>query len=180
VGNPIGLVLAAGGLTAEQKNLAEQLAASAGPPPEAELKEAKALLRSLIEKSRPNFPRFRSAFFAQHIAFGFCLKAWFYGVVLPSLLAAFIFRGGFLLHVLGLTVMTRDGELASHLRVFCRCLVAWSPVLLIICQRPGLTGGAEPFDLLLLALLATGGIWSLAHPERGLQDRVAGTWLAPR
>ena len=25
-----------------------------------------------------------------------------------------------------------------------------------------------------------GALWAVLHPERGLQDRIAGTWLVPR
>lgn len=32
---------------------------------------------------------------------------------------------------------------------------------------------------ILLAFLA-GAIWALLHPVRGIQDRIAGTWIVPR
>jgi hypothetical protein len=28
--------------------------------------------------------------------------------------------------------------------------------------------------------LVFGALWAVAHPERGLQDRLTGTWIVPR
>ena len=34
--------------------------------------------------------------------------------------------------------------------------------------------------LIMLAVMAAGGIWAVWRPERGLQDWLTGTWLVPR
>ena len=34
--------------------------------------------------------------------------------------------------------------------------------------------------MLLLGLFIGGAVWVLLHPDRGLQDRLAGTYLVPR
>ncbi|MCX6903108.1 MAG: RDD family protein [Verrucomicrobia bacterium] len=98
------------------------------------------------------------------------------------MIAALLFRGGLVLRVCGVAVVRRDGRRASRLRVFWRSLVAWSPVL----AAPVVAGALTPLlgivcAASLLAALAGGlVIWSVALPERSLQDRLAGTWLVPR
>jgi hypothetical protein len=32
----------------------------------------------------------------------------------------------------------------------------------------------------LLAVFIAGAIWAVLHPSRGIQDRIAGTWIVPR
>ncbi len=34
--------------------------------------------------------------------------------------------------------------------------------------------------LLPLSVMVLGGVWAALHPQRGLQDRLAGTFLVPR
>ena len=103
-------------------------------------------------------------------------------VCLPALIAALLFRGGLVLRIAGVTFVRRDGRLASRLRVFWRALVAWSPILLTVL---GSAQSLYPLDRaalgeLLLALFCGLAILSVALPERGLPDRLAGTWLVPR
>jgi hypothetical protein len=31
-----------------------------------------------------------------------------------------------------------------------------------------------------LAVLVAGAVWAWRHPSRGIQDRIAGTWIVPR
>ena len=51
---------------------------------------------------------------------------------LPALVAAFAFRGGWLMHSLGFAVVTNQGDSASRGRIFWRALIAWSPILLTV------------------------------------------------
>jgi hypothetical protein len=102
-------------------------------------------------------------------------------VGLPALVAAMLFRGGVVLLIAGVTFVRRDGLRASRLRLFWRSLVAWGPVvpmfaLSIVAMARHLTW--QPWlGLALLGLLAA---VSVALSERGLQDRLAGTWPVPR
>jgi len=32
----------------------------------------------------------------------------------------------------------------------------------------------------LVALLSAGAVWAILRPSRGIQDRLAGTWIVPR
>jgi hypothetical protein len=99
-----------------------------------------------------------------------------------SVAAALLFRGGLLLRALGITVVRRDGEDASRVRMFWRACVAWSWMPLGITSfstlKP-LTG--ESGAIAIVAPLVLGVIaWSAARPGRSLQDRLSGTWLVPR
>jgi hypothetical protein len=102
-------------------------------------------------------------------------------VGLPALVAALLFRGGVVLLIAGVTYVRRDGLRASRLRLLWRSLVAWSP--------------AVPMVVLAIAALSKHWVWqpwlalilfgllaavSVGLRERGLQDRLAGTWPVPR
>ena len=110
---------------------------------------------------------------------GIVLIMW---VCLPALFAALAFRGGLILRLAGITFVRRDGAPASRLRIFWRALVAWCPLaltfVLFAAQRPytGALLRSVLSAILLLALV----IFSLAFPDRGPQDRLAGTWPVPR
>jgi hypothetical protein len=100
------------------------------------------------------------------------------GVCLPAIIAAVAFRGGLVLLVAGVTFVRRDGAPASRVRLFWRALVTWSlllaaPVLLL---RSGSPVWAEMAAGLFCGLT----LLSVVLPQRGLQDRLAGTWPVPR
>jgi uncharacterized RDD family membrane protein YckC len=92
-----------------------------------------------------------------------------------GLLAAFVLRSGVWLRAFCVAVVTPDGVEASRLRAVYRAAVAWSwvPVQLAAVAYGG--------PLLAVFLLKVGGLFYAAdHPVRGLQDRLAGTYLVPR
>lgn len=102
-------------------------------------------------------------------------------VVLPSLLAALLFRGGLMLRIANVTYVRRDGRRASRWHVFWRAVVAWSPVGLsvIVCiplafKHPTLA------QVIAYSLIGGLAIVSAALPRRGLADRLACTWPVPR
>jgi serine/threonine protein kinase len=93
----------------------------------------------------------------------------------------FAFRRG-LIRMMGLELVTADGRPASRLRVLARTAITWSPVLLVpfvmpfVPQLPsGLTGA--PWWMLGMA---AGAVVIAISPGRGVQDRIAGTWVVPR
>jgi eukaryotic-like serine/threonine-protein kinase len=107
-----------------------------------------------------------------------------------GVLSSLLFRGGWLLRVLGIAVVSRGRE-ASRIRTLWRAIVAWSPVPLIFCFAPMVTFMMADFDprahplqwtvaALLSLIYVSGAAYAIAHPERGWQDRLAGTWLVPR
>ena len=113
----------------------------------------------------------------------------FYGtltaVALFALVAAVATRGA-MLRILGFEIVTADGRLARRWRVLARSAIAWSPLLVPVVVSIVLggigTGAAQVMTVFATALviLCAGAIAAIAQPSRGLQDRLAGTWLVPR
>ena len=103
-----------------------------------------------------------------------------------GLIGALVVRSGFMLRAFGAALVRADGRDASRLRALARALVAWSPVLLfplLIRFGPPLnriTAGFAFFYTLVPVMLLAGAVWAWRHPSRGIQDRIAGTWIVPR
>ncbi len=107
-------------------------------------------------------------------------------VCLPALIAALLFRGGLVLLPAGINFVRRDGKRASRLRVFWRALVAWCPLLFGLIGFMLMFGKLDngmfndlPF-VLNFGLYCGLAVLSVALPQRGLPDRLAGTWPVPR
>ena len=96
--------------------------------------------------------------------------------------------GGVVLRALGFAVVRTDGRQVGRLRSLLRVWIGWSPVVLWWGSL-----GADPVTTLVAAELVTVGgfvvmlslwclgiAWLIVTPERGLHDRIAGTWLVPR
>ncbi len=105
-------------------------------------------------------------------------------VSLVGLMTAWIFRGGFLLRTFGIALVTRDGKLVSRLRALWRALVAWGIVIVPVALVLALPYVGVDWTMGIAAVASTafvvGAVWAVVHPERGLQDRIAGTYLVPR
>jgi hypothetical protein len=103
-------------------------------------------------------------------------------VCLPALAAALVCRGGVVLLIAGVAYTSKDGALASRLRLLWRSILTWSPLFLVfivsILAENIWHWDWEPW--LALALLGLLAAWSVVLPVRGLQDRLAGTWPVPR
>jgi len=103
-----------------------------------------------------------------------------------GLLGALFVRGGFTLRTFGAALVTSDGRQASRLRAFWRALVTWSPAVvmcLILYKGPEVdhpTLKVLAAQAGVIAVMMAGTIWALFHPSRGIQDRLAGTWIVPR
>jgi hypothetical protein len=160
----------------EGRKFAEASVAEHPVPTEAEIADADAAVDKYLPKQQ---------FFAEKTPPGLpvmvlAASLLFY-VGLPALVAAALFRGGMILLVAGVTYVRKDGARASRLRLVWRCLVAWAPVLPTFAVAIAALGKHwmwQPWAaLVLLGLLAA---LSVALPERGLQDRLAGTWPVPR
>jgi eukaryotic-like serine/threonine-protein kinase len=107
---------------------------------------------------------------------------------LAAILSAWLFRGGLLLRLFDLVVVTPDGVPVSRLRAVGRAFAAWGPVIVIFWCTPmvasmvGLLGSGPAAGVAIsAALLFVGGaIFAVVDPPRSLQDRIAGTYLIPR
>jgi eukaryotic-like serine/threonine-protein kinase len=159
------------------RQFAQQSVADHPSPTETEIREATAAVQPILRGLKAGditkqrwFPLLA------------CGVSWIVYVGLPALLTALLFRGGLVQRALRVAVVRRDGEPASRLRVFWRSLVTWSPVLaapiLIFVLKPVL--GVTWATTLTVALVGGLALWSAMLPQRGLQDRLAGTCLVPR
>ena len=102
-------------------------------------------------------------------------------VGIPAVVAAVLFRSGVVLLIAGVTYVRRDGLRASRLRLFWRALVTWSPsLMLFIVAVVGMAKHLTWQPWLVAALLCVLTVVSVLLPQRGLQDRLAGTWPVPR
>jgi len=117
-----------------------------------------------------------------------------------GLVSACLVPGGVLMRASGIAIVTASGLRASWWRIVGRTCIAWSPVLLIawsmdllnrnrvwqivgnVRSEWGFDPAGTHMELAIGLALAFGGcaLWAIVHPARGLQDRVAGTWLVPR
>ena len=169
-------------IPAKQRAEAEKMVAAHPNPTPEEMNAAQQELGGIVDENgnfqQPGTSGFDSGFSGwMIIASGVLIWAAAF-----SLLCAIAFRGGALLRVLGIAVVTRTGADESRLRVLWRAIVAWSPCvigaigasfLIQIVPMPAAIGIA-------VTVVAALVIWSAARPERSLQDRLAGTWLVPR
>jgi eukaryotic-like serine/threonine-protein kinase len=102
-------------------------------------------------------------------------------VSLLAVVANLVLRRG-LIQMMGLELVTADGRPASRLRVFARTAITWLPVLLapfvmrFVAWIPPALAGTPWWMLGMVA----GAVVVAITPARGVQDRIAGTWVVPR
>jgi len=93
-------------------------------------------------------------------------------MIIALFVALFSLLGSPLLFRLtGHALLDAEGLDARIGRRFVRAVVTWSPLFLIRTGAP---------VLVPIALLAVGAIYAIVFPERAIQDRIAGTYVAPR
>ena len=160
----------------DARKFAEQSVAEHPAPTTAEIAEADAAVDKFVPKQQYFAEKASASLPVMVLAAALLIY-----VGLPALIAALLFRGGVVLLIAGVTYVRKDGLLASRLRLLWRSLVAWCLVvpmfvLSIAAMAKHLTW--QPW--LGLALLALVAAVSVGLRERGLQDRLAGTWPVPR
>jgi len=105
-----------------------------------------------------------------------------------SIVSSIAVSGGVVTRMIGLAVVTRDGNQISRGRSIARTLIAWAPILAWLVLVPNRTvmgfGPASPLPVLAISLafgaMIGGVVWTIAATSRGLHDRIAGTWVVPR
>jgi uncharacterized RDD family membrane protein YckC len=112
--------------------------------------------------------------------------------LLFSIVSSLAVPGGAATRMIGLAVVTRDGNEIGRGRALARTLIAWLPILAWLVILPGLASLAAskrnvpltPIALLTIALplgaMIAGVVWTIAAADRGLHDRIARTWVVPR
>ena len=108
--------------------------------------------------------------------------------IVCGLISVLAVPGGLVTRALRHAVVRRDGREVGRARSATRFLVAWSPALAwIACVGVPMFG--EPrvspdvafvLGSLAFLLMAAGVAWTIANPERGPHDRIAGTWVVAR
>jgi uncharacterized RDD family membrane protein YckC len=165
--------------------MAQRVLASARPRSPEEIREAEATVAKVIADHSANLNRFNRPAVLWS-AIGIVIGGGAALVALLGLIGAFVVRGGFTLRTLGAAVVTPAGEEVSRLRALLRAFVAWSPVaiwLLLLKANPPIDQSTIATMLLYMlvpALLIAGAVYAWLHPSRGIQDRIASTWIVPR
>lgn len=92
-----------------------------------------------------------------------------------GLVWALAWRGGFWLRLFRMAVVTADGQEVSRWRAVARAAVVWSwaPAWLWVQMSDASSIPIAPVTLAAV-------IFASLDPVRGVQDRIAGTWLVPR
>ena len=100
-----------------------------------------------------------------------------------ALLLGLLTRGGLMLRLFDIAIVTRNGVQASHARALLRSLATWSPFLalwLTSISRGVLQGWESPLLFYETALFLIGVVFCVISPRRGLQDLIARTYLVPK
>jgi uncharacterized RDD family membrane protein YckC len=174
----------------KHRALANRIVAAHPQPTEAEFSTAQNQLKNLLpmlEASTAQQVRMVL------ITFGFAIFSSLMLLAIGSALTALTVRRGPLLWALGLDIVTKTGVRASRPRLLLRSLVAWSPVLLapvaVAFVLPALPRPSSPESAMGVILVTvvigcaaylTAVLCSALLPNRGIPDRLAGTWLVPR
>lgn len=166
-----------------QRRIAQRALAAYPHPSEEDVIEATARLQPFLDEMPDGLPGISAGMMPSPVIIPMMacgtLLVW---VAIPSVICALLFRGGLLMYVFGIAVVGGDGARASRLRTCWRSLVTWSPCLLLpiflALLMPAL--GTTWSICLLLALLTAVVTWSVSMPERGIPDRIAGTYPVPR
>jgi eukaryotic-like serine/threonine-protein kinase len=111
---------------------------------------------------------------------------------LSPVIIGFLIRGGPSFWLTRIHVLQSDGRRASRWRCAWRNLMAWAPVMLfygsVVTMLFGVWYGGETNWISFLGFLGAalsgltfllGAVYAIIQPQRGLQDLLAGTWLAP-
>jgi uncharacterized RDD family membrane protein YckC len=113
---------------------------------------------------------------------------WSVLVLFCSIVSSIAIPGGVTTRLIGLAVVTRDGNQIGRVRSLARTLIAWAPILVwsLLLPNPIVMGfgPASPVPVLAISLawgtMITGVVWTIAAVDRGLHDRIIGTWVVPR
>ena len=178
------------GMPEEVRAKARAIVAKYPNPSEKEVAEAKAVVEPMVGPDDANTIFGMSPLSMSAMQAGFGMVP----LVIGSLVCAIAFRSGLAMLIFGVVAVKRDGSRAGRLRFLWRAIVAWSPFVLgfvgfiflggwlfadpaVAEDTSFVLGGAGGLALGLFAVVA---VVSALMPERGIQDRLAGTWLVPR
>jgi eukaryotic-like serine/threonine-protein kinase len=101
------------------------------------------------------------------------------------ILSSIAVPGGVATRIVGLAVVTRDGNEIGLVRSLARTLIAWAPIAVWLVSVPAqMDMGPGPGSVLAISLvfgaMIAGVAWTITAADRGLHDRIARTWVVPR
>lgn len=150
-----------------------------------DVRRADATVSDLIARERTGLSRLSSYAGLWSLALTICAGTFVITIIL-SLLGAAITGSGFTFRPFGAVLVNRRGQRASRIRAVWRAVVTYTPVYATLAAfkfqtsatdyKPGVLAAQTA---LMLAMLGA-ALWAIARPTRGLQDRLAGTWIVPR
>jgi eukaryotic-like serine/threonine-protein kinase len=114
-----------------------------------------------------------------------------------GLVSAALFRGGLAFRLMGIGIVSDAGSEAGRVRALSRAVIGWGPLLALawvaysriprsaywdsaISGPPTLAWSTGTLLVVFALITLAGTVYAIRHPERSLQDRIAGTWLVPR
>jgi len=168
----------------ELRRLASDIAARHPSVTAEELARSRETIRPILDGVRPSqgsgFSRSpRATVLTLMSAIGSSLALFF------SIVSSIAVPGGVTARLIGLAVVTRDSNEIGRVRSLVRTLIAWAPILVWLVSVPALMDmGPGPGSVLAIGLvfgaMIAGVVWTIAAADRGLHDRIAGTWVVPR
>ncbi|HEY2431585.1 MAG TPA: protein kinase [Vicinamibacterales bacterium] len=149
-----------------------------------EVRRADETVEALIAKERSGLARLTT--FAGLLTTALAIAAGTSAIpALLALIGALVTGSGFTFRPCRAALVNRRGQPVSRLRALWRAVVCWSPIAAMLVSYVFRSDGTSSpaliavQSMLLLAAIAA-ALWAIARPTRGLQDRLAGTWIVPR
>ncbi len=168
----------------ELRRLASEIATRYPTVTSEELARSRETIRPILDRVRPpqgsGFARSpRATVLTLMMAIGSLLG------VFSSIVSSIAVPGGVATRLIGLAVVTRDGAEIGRMRSLARTLIACAPILVWLVSVPTqMDMGPGPGSVLAIGLvfsaMIAGVVWTIAAVNRGLHDRIAGTWVVPR
>ena len=150
-----------------------------------EIQRAEATAAPILESEAQGLEKLASARVLTGIVVA-TLGGTFIAVAFFAGVGALVTGSGFTFRPFGVALVNRRGKRISRARAVWRAVVTWSPMIalaFVLKGGPDVTQASNTvvaIDLALVAVVVAGAVWASQHPARGIQDRVAGTWLVPR
>jgi uncharacterized RDD family membrane protein YckC len=168
----------------ELRRLASDIVARYPSVTAEELARSRETIRPILDGVRPSqssgFARSpRATVLTLMMAIGSLMSLFF------SIVSSIAVPGGVTTRMFGPAVVTRDGNEIGRMRSLARTLIAWAPILVWLVSVPAqMSMGPGPGSVLAISLvfgaMIAGIVWTIAAADRGLHDRIAGTWVVPR
>ncbi len=187
--SPLGRSL----LRPKQRATVEKIVQDHPRPTAEEVSKAKALLQPLLDTRVAERAREFGLEGRKHMLDFISLSVmgvYLFSTAILSFFCAIAFRGGLVMRILGIAVVTNQGADASRLHMLWRSLIAWSPILLMpvlysfdapLMEKTGDQDVIRIIGLIAMVVLSLAlGLAAIATRDRGFHDRLARTWLVPR